>query len=68
MKFGIGVMCCFDDEAPEPEGTVLFEGWPKVDDEVVLCDGNIWIIIEIDDENGSSYPVKVKRKKIYVSN
>ena len=61
MKIGLGVMCEYPDDALEPEGTVLFDGWPKVGDDVVLpSNGKTWTIIRID-EHGS-YPVIVRKK------
>lgn len=61
VKIGLGVMCEFDDEAPEPEGTVIFNKWPKVGDEIVLpSDGKVWIITKIKEHD--SYPVVVRRR------
>ncbi|KKL64488.1 hypothetical protein LCGC14_2164540 [marine sediment metagenome] len=61
MKFGFGVMCEYPDDAPEAEGTVLFDGMPKVGDEVTLpSNGKVWIIVRIN--NYGSYPIIVKRK------
>ena len=62
MKIGLGVMCEYEDCAPEPEGTVVFDSWPKVGDEVVLpSDGLTWVITEIQEH--SSYPVIVRRRR-----
>ncbi len=63
MNILLNVMCEFDDEAPEPEGTVLFRGTPKVGDEVKLSDGLIWVVTRVSEEDYCSYPVTVKRKE-----
>ncbi len=60
MKFGLGVMCYFKDGAPEPEGTVIFDTWPEIGDEVVLSDNKIWIITSVSEYG--CWPVHVKRK------
>ncbi len=62
-KVGLGVMCEYDDDAPEPEGTVFFNSWPKVGDEVVLpSDGKTWFITRIREHD--SYPVIVRMKEM----
>ena len=62
MRIGLGVMCEYENDAPEPEGTVIFDGWPKVGDEVVLpSDGKTWVITGFS-EHGA-YPVIVKMKQ-----
>lgn len=69
MKFGLGIMCVFEDEAPEAEGTVIFDGCPKVGDTAVLSDGHVWEVVSFDERDTDLYPVKMKRKgSTYVSN
>lgn len=61
VRIGLGVMCEYDNDAPEPEGTVIFNDWPKVGDEVVLpSDGKVWIITRIEERD--TYPVIVRQK------
>ncbi len=61
VKIGLGVMCEYENNAPEPEGTVIFNGWPKVGDEVILpSDGKVWVITRIREYD--CYPVIVRRK------
>ncbi len=63
IKIGLGVMCEYDDDAPEPEGTVIFDSFPKIGDEVMLpSDGKVWIVTRIDDNPYSSYPIRCKEK------
>ncbi len=61
VKIGLGVMCEYENDAPEPEGTVIFDGWPRVGDEVILpSDGKVWVITRI--RKYGSYPVIVRQK------
>lgn len=65
MKFGLGVMCEYPDDAPEPEGTVIFNGMPKVGDKVVLpSDNKTWTVIRIDEYG--SYPIVVAKDIDYI--
>lgn len=45
-RIGIGywVICTFPDQAPEPEGTVIFFTDPEPGEGTILCDGRIWQI------------------------
>ena len=65
MKIGIGVMCHYPDEAPEPEGTVFFEGMPKVGDKAMLSDDEEWIVVRVENDYCNSYPVHMERVRPY---
>ena len=47
IKFGILVMCRYDDGFMEPEGTVIFDTLnPPIGTKVKLCDGREWTVVE----------------------
>lgn len=52
MIYGIYVICHYENDAPEPEGVVLFDRPPKIGDRKILCDGKTWEVFEVN-ENGS---------------
>ena len=63
MLFGLYTMCEFNGEAPEPEGTVLYnELPPKIGTEVVLSDKKVWIVTEFQEYNSTVY-VKLKQER-----
>ena len=56
MKFGLYTICEFDDDAPEPEGIVIYDELPpKIGTEVVLCDKKIWIVTRYEEYNSTVY-------------
>lgn len=64
IKIGLGVMCEYDDDAPEPEGTVIFDCFPKIGDEVILpSDGKVWVVTSINPNPYASYPIICKEKQ-----
>ena len=62
MKFGLYTICEFDDYAPEPEGTVIYDELPpKIGTEVVLSDKKVWIVTSFDEQYSTVY-VKLKER------
>jgi hypothetical protein len=59
MKFGLYTMCYYDNDAPEPEGTVLYDKLPPdVGTKIKLCDGEVWVVTEFTEHDST---VHVKR-------
>ena len=62
MKFGLYTICEFSDDAPEPEGTVIYDELPpKIGTEIELSDKKIWIVTRFEEYNSTVY-VKAKDK------
>lgn len=62
MKFGLYTICEFDDDAPEPEGTVIYDELPpKIGTEVILSDKKVWIVTNFEEYNLTVY-VKLKEE------
>lgn len=60
MKFGLYTICEFDNEAPEPEGIVLYNKMmPDIGTEVTLSDGNVWVVTCFNESIAQVY-VKLK--------
>ena len=48
MKYGIFVTCYYKGgHAPEPEGNVIFDHYPKIGDRKILSDGKIWEVFQV---------------------
>lgn len=68
MKFGLYTICEFDDCAPEPEGTVIYDELPpKIGTEVVLSDKKVWIVTKFEEYN-STVCVKLKQEQDFERN
>lgn len=64
MIFGLYTICEFGgNDAPEPEGTVIYnELPPKIGTEVVLSDKKTWIVTRFEKYNSTVY-VKLKQEQ-----
>lgn len=63
MKFGLYTICEFANDAPEPEGTVIYDELPpKIGTEVVLSCGKTWIVTRFTEYNSTVY-VKIKENQ-----
>lgn len=65
MIFGLYTICEFNNgiDAPEPEGTVIYnELPPKIGAEVVLSGGKTWIVTRFEEYNSTVY-VKLKQEQ-----
>lgn len=63
MSYGLYVICDLEDEAPEPEGMVIFNTLhPPIGTEVVLSDKKTWIVTEDNIEDPFNPHIVVRRK------
>ena len=61
MKFGLYTICQYENDAPEPEGVVIYDKLPPdIGTEVVLSCGKVWVVSSVDREYSKVY---VKRKR-----
>ncbi len=63
LMLAVPVWCQYDDGFREPEGDVLMEKYPKIGDELTLCDNKKWKVIVIEGNPVLCWP-KVICKKI----
>ena len=51
VSYGIYVICWFgEDDAPEPEGTVIFDHYPKIGDQKILSDGHVYEVFRVHED------------------
>ncbi len=48
MKFGLWTVCEYDNDAPEPEGLVLYDTLPEPGTVVTLSDKKEWVVKRFD--------------------
>jgi len=71
IKLAVPVWCEYDDGFREPEGDVIVGSeYPKIGDELVLCDKNTWVVKAIEGDPRYEWPkviCKLKKEKENVS-
>lgn len=48
LSYGILVICHYgNDDCPEPEGTVIFDHYPKIGDRKILSNGKTYEVFQV---------------------
>lgn len=74
IKLAVPVWCEYPNGFREPEGDVIVGSeYPKVGDELVLCDGKTWVVKVIEGDPNYGWPkviceLKKKKEKESVGN
>ena len=62
VKYAVPVWCQSEDGFREPEGDVVVDEYPKVGDELLLCDGKKWKVVAIEGDPELCWPKVICEK------